>query len=76
LDGDRCDQHCVASQAFLLSENFLSLMRKARQMRAFLIANSLQRAVFALFEPRILKSLRPNLIKLPVCRRLALETLE
>jgi hypothetical protein len=29
------------SHAFLFSENFLSLMRKARQMRAFLIANSL-----------------------------------
>jgi hypothetical protein len=29
------------SQAFAFSENFLSLMRKARQMRAFLIASSL-----------------------------------
>jgi hypothetical protein len=29
------------SHAFPFSENFLSLMRKARQMRAFLIANSL-----------------------------------
>jgi len=41
------------SQAFLFLENFLSLMRKARQMRAFLIADSLQRLVFKLFAPII-----------------------
>src|SRR5882724_6084066 len=41
------------SQAFLFLENFLSLMRKARQMRAFLIADSLQRLVFELFAPII-----------------------
>jgi hypothetical protein len=29
------------SQAFRISENFLLWMKKARQMRAFLIANSL-----------------------------------
>jgi len=29
------------SHAFSFSENFLSLIRKARQMRAFLIANGL-----------------------------------
>jgi hypothetical protein len=40
-------------------------MRKARQMRAFLIADSLWRPVFALFGPRIPKSLRPNPRKLP-----------
>jgi hypothetical protein len=37
----------------LFLENFLSLMRKARQMRAFLIADSLQRLVFKLFAPII-----------------------
>jgi hypothetical protein len=35
------------SQAVLYLENFLSSMRKARQMRAFLIANSLWRPTFA-----------------------------
>jgi hypothetical protein len=40
-------------------------MRKARQTRAFLIANSLWRPTFELFERHILKSLQPNLGKLP-----------
>jgi hypothetical protein len=53
------------SQAFLFSENFLSLMRKARQMRAFFIADSLQRLVFKLFAPRTAESLQPNPRKLP-----------
>jgi hypothetical protein len=55
----------AVSQAFLFSENFLSLMRKARQMRAFLIADSLQRLVFKLFAPRTPESLQPNPRKLP-----------
>jgi hypothetical protein len=37
------------SLALLFSENFLSLMRKARQMRAFLIADSIRRLAFELF---------------------------
>jgi hypothetical protein len=40
-------------------------MRKARQMRAFLIANSLWRPMFELFGPNIPKSLQPNSGKLP-----------
>jgi hypothetical protein len=63
--GDGSDHHCVASQAFLFSENFLFLMRKARQMRAFLIDDSLQRLAFELFGPRIPESLQPNPRKLP-----------
>jgi hypothetical protein len=63
--GDGRDQHCNASQAVLFLENFLSSMRKARQMRAFLIANSLWRPTFELFGPRIPKSLQPNPRKLP-----------
>jgi hypothetical protein len=53
------------SQAVLFLESFLSLTRKARQMRAFLIANSLWRPTFELFGPRIPKSLQPNPRKLP-----------
>jgi len=49
----------------LFLENFLSLMRKARQMRAFFIADSLQRLVFKLFAPRTPESLQPNPRKLP-----------
>jgi hypothetical protein len=64
------------SQAFLFSENCLFLIRKARQMRAFLIAWSLQRPMFALSGPTIPKSLRTNSIKLPFFQRLAPETLE
>ena len=41
LPGDGHDQHCVASQAFRVSENFLLRTRKARQIWAFLIAMSL-----------------------------------
>jgi hypothetical protein len=37
-----------SSQAVLFLENFLSSMRKTRQMRAFLIANSLWRPTFEL----------------------------
>jgi hypothetical protein len=53
------------SQTFLFSEKFLSLMRKARQMRAFLIVDSLQRPVFELFGPRTPESLQANPRKLP-----------
>src|ERR1700676_4362550 len=53
------------SQAVCVSENFLLRMRKARQMRAFLIANSLGRPMFELFGPNIPKSLQPNSRKLP-----------
>jgi hypothetical protein len=56
---------CRPSHAFLFSENFLSLMRKARQTRAFLIADSLQRLMFELSWPEIPESLQPNSIKLP-----------
>src|SRR4051794_19835916 len=48
------------SQAFRGSENFLFLMRKARQTRASIITQSLQRLTFALFRPRILESLQSN----------------
>jgi hypothetical protein len=41
------------------------LTRKARQMRAFLIADSPQRLVFKLFAPRTPESLQPNPRKLP-----------
>jgi hypothetical protein len=53
------------SQAFRVLENFLLWMRKARQMRAFLIANSLWRPMFELFGPNIPKSLQPNSGKPP-----------
>ena len=47
-------------------QNFLLRMRKARQMRAFLIANSLGRPMFELFGPNVPKSLQqPNSRKLP-----------
>jgi hypothetical protein len=49
----------------LFLENFLSLMRKARQMRAFLIADSLQRLVLKLFALRTPENLQPNPRKLP-----------
>jgi hypothetical protein len=42
--------------------------RKARQMRAFPIAQGLQRRSFALFRPRTLESLQPNPTKLPFSR--------
>src|ERR1700692_4080679 len=53
------------SQAFRVSENFLLWMRKARQMRAFLIGTSLQRPIFELFGPKIPESPQPNPGKLP-----------
>jgi hypothetical protein len=53
------------SHAFSFSENILSLIRKARQMRAFLIAKSLQRPTIELFGMRIPESLRQNPRKLP-----------
>jgi RNaseH domain of pPIWI_RE len=65
LFGDRCDLHCVASHPLAFLENFLPLIRKARQMRAFLIANGLQRPMIALFGLKFPKSLQPNLGKLP-----------
>ena len=43
------------SQAVRVSENFLLWMRKARQTRAFLVANSLWRPTFELFGSRIPK---------------------
>jgi hypothetical protein len=62
-----------SSHAFAFSENFLSLMRKARQMRAFLIASkpeagipfgrgALQRPEVAGSMPALIKegSLRPS----------------
>ena len=48
------------SQAMLFSENFLSLMRKARQMQAFLITDSGRRLAFERFGPRIPESFRPQ----------------
>jgi hypothetical protein len=45
----------------LFLENFLSSMRKARQMRAFLIVNSLWRLKFELFGPIIPKVSSQNL---------------
>src|ERR1700736_475361 len=65
-----------SSQAVLFLENFLSSMRKARQMRAFLIANSLWRPTFELFGPRIPKNLQPNPRKLPFSGDSPLETEE
>jgi hypothetical protein len=53
------------SHAFSFSENILSLVRKARQMRAFLIAKSRQRPTIELFGMRIPESLRQNPRKLP-----------
>ncbi len=63
LGGDGRDQHCVASQAFSILENIIFSARKARQMRAFLIAKSLWRRMFELFGREFPKSLRPNSIK-------------
>jgi len=65
LRGDGCDQHWVASQAVRVSGNFYLWVRKARQTRVLLIANSLQRQTFELFGPRTPKRLRPNPGKLP-----------
>jgi hypothetical protein len=56
------------SQAFRVLENFLFRVRKPRQMRAFLIVDSLKRPTSALFGPRIPKSLQPNPRKLPFSR--------
>jgi hypothetical protein len=53
------------SEAFSFSKNILFLIRKARQMRAFLVADSLQRHVFELFGPKTPESLQPNPRKLP-----------
>jgi hypothetical protein len=53
------------SHAFFFLENILSLIRKARQMRAFLISRSLWRPMIELFGSIIPKSLQPNQGKLP-----------
>jgi hypothetical protein len=53
------------SHALAFLENFLPLIRKARQMRAFLIANGLRRPMIELFGSKIPKSLQPTLRKLP-----------
>jgi hypothetical protein len=55
----------VVSQAVLFSENFLPSMRKARQLKAFLIEDSLQSHMFEIFGPRTPESLHPNSRKLP-----------
>ena len=63
------------SQAFLFSENFLFSMTKARQMRAFLIAQSPETGVRTFSAENSRKS-PAEFNKTPVFRRLALETLE
>ena len=67
--GMRKIESSEVSQAFSFSEIFLFLMRKARQMPAFLRVNILQRPMFELFGPKNPKSLRSNSIKLPLQRR-------
>ena len=53
------------SQAAPFSENFVFLMRKARQMGAFLIARSLQRLNHRTFASRIPESLQSFVEKFP-----------
>jgi hypothetical protein len=64
LRGDGCDQHCVASQADRVLENFLLWMRKPAKRRLF-SSPIVWRPTFELFGSRIPKSLQPDPRKLP-----------
>ena len=55
-DGDRCDQHCLASQLVQLMENFVFWLGKIRQLRAFRIGCGLRTAhpqTFAVKFPKV-----------------------